>query len=110
MENTALAEVIRFPEARTRALDMPRIRADDEIKRVQGVSRDIFVAELRRLADQVESGELDGCNTSWRRGDVLLDESDVPHVRSELKTVTISADTDWRVGTVRFVTTHIEEV
>jgi hypothetical protein len=103
------AELIRFPEAKTRRDDMPRIRAKDGIERVTGRSRAMAVAKFRELADRLESGELDGAAVEWRRGDVLLDEYDSEHLRSKLIFSTVSADTDWKAGTVSVTTIHIEE-
>lgn len=105
-----LAEVVKFPEAKTRAADMPRVRAKDLNLDVEGNGRNLAVAKLRELADQIESGELDGASVEWRRGDVLQDAEDNMVVRSVMRHVTVTADTDYNVGTVQWVQTNIVEV
>ena len=105
-----LAEVVKFPEAKTRAANLPRVRAKDLSIDVEGVGRDMAVAKLRQLADELESGALDGASCEWRRGDVCEDAAGNTVVRSTMRYVTVTADTDWKVGTVQFVETKIVEV
>lgn len=105
-----LAEVVKFPEAKTRAANMPRVRAKDLLIDVEGCGRDMAVAKLRELADGLASGELDGTSFEWRRGDVCQDAADETVVRSTMRSVTVTADTDWQVGTVQFTETKIVEV
>ena len=110
MAAEALAEVLKFPEAKTRAANLPRVRAKDLSIDVEGVGRDMAVARLRALADALESGELDGASCEWRRGDVCEDSEGNVVVRSTMRSVTVTADTDWKVGTVQLIETKIVEV
>lgn len=107
MQNTA--EVLKFPEARTRALDMPRVRAVDLSIDVIGDGRAIAVAKMRELADRLESGELGGASFEWRHGDALEDATGESVIRSRMVHVTVSTDTDTNIGTVQLTETKIVE-
>lgn len=104
------AEVVKFPEAKTRAANMPRVRALDLHIDIEGCGRNLAVARFRELADKLESGELDGASCEWRRGDVVQDDAENVVVRSILRDTTVTADADWHVGTVQWTETKIVEV
>jgi len=79
--------------------------ADEKIV-VVGSGRAIAVAKFRELADKLESGELDGARVQWRRQSQAESDAGNP---SEMTTVTVSADAEYKVGTVQMLTFTIEE-
>lgn len=79
--------------------------ADEKIV-LSGDGRAIAVAKFRELADKLESGELDGARVQWRRRSDAEAEAGNP---SEMQTVTVHADGDYKVGTVQLLTYSIDE-
>lgn len=87
-----IAKVLPFPES-----PIARMRNPDAFGRVRGDGRALFVARLRELADQIESGELDGARAQWRDDD---------GAETEMVTVVRTAGSD---GMVQMTTTTIEK-
>jgi hypothetical protein len=95
--------------ANLRLVDNPlgeKERLADEQNVLVGSGRAIAVAKFRELADKLESGELDGARVQWRRQSTAEMDAGNP---SQMQTVTVTADADYRVGTVQLLTFTIDE-
>jgi len=78
-------------------------------QRIRGKGREIFVKELRRIADAVERGELDGARAQWldTHGGRLEDDGTAV---SGMEVVTRTAHREDGSGQVKLQITTIEEV